>query len=646
MAQQAPVAPTLPQNTPASEMPARTAQIAASQAAYEWTDCVPAVDGVPVVKVLPKGEKPSLEWWVKLLKIVLELAKNQVEVEASLIEQGLSSLDTALLDADRMVIAAVEKDVEGLELKLFGDCIEKKGLAAIAGDALHFVEAELATADLQNHATKLKGILELRGATKAALGKERPRTLENYLDNFKTIPVPGIAYTFQDDLEFAHLRVAGPNSVLIEAAKAVPQGCAITAEQYSAVVPEDTLEEALQQGRLFQCDYSPLSIIEPGEWDGLAKYLTCPVALFAVPPGGDSLVPVAINCDPSNAASPVMTPTMESTKAWGWEMAKLAVQVADGNYHELFAHLARTHLVIEAIAVATHRHLADTHPLNALLVRHFEGMMFINEAAATSLITPGGPIDHIFAGTIATSQKAAVEARLSFDFAKGMLPQDIAARGVGADTPLANYPYRDDGLLVWGAIETWVGEYVHTYYGQDGDVTGDTELQAWAQAIVSSGKLKGFAAPTTIQDVVDLVTMTIFTASAQHASVNFPQKAIMEYAPAVTGALWQAAPDEQSGNDKSEWLAMMAPEALALEQLKTLYLLGSVYYRPLGTYLSPQYPYPQWFQDPKIIGEDGPLARFQAALANVEEQIVARNAQRRRPYTFLLPSLIPSSTNI
>ena len=646
MAQQAPVAPSLPQNATPAEQAARSAQLSASRAEYEWTDCVPAVDGVPVVKVLPKGEKPSLEWWVKLLKIVLELAKNQVEVEASLINQGLSGLDPALLDADRVVIAAIEKDVEGLALKIAGDIVGHKGWSAFATDALHLVEAEIATADLQNHATKLKGILELRGATKAALGKERPRTLENYLDNFKTIPVPGIAYTFQDDLEFAHLRVAGPNSVLIEAVTAIPQGCAVTAEQYARVVAGDTLDAALQQGRLFQCDYSPLAIIEPGAWDGLAKYLTCPVALFAVPPGGDSLVPVAINCDPANAASPVMTPSMESDLQWGWEMAKLVVQVADGNYHELFAHLARTHLVIEAIAVATHRHLAEAHPLNALLVRHFEGTMFINEAAATSLITPGGPIDHIFAGTIATSQKAAVEARLTFDFAKGMLPQDLVARGVGADSALADYPYRDDGLLVWGAIETWVGEYVRTYYGTDSDVTADGELQAWAGAIADSGKLKGFPAPTTIQDVIDLVTMTVFTASAQHAAVNFPQKAIMEYAPAVTGALWQAAPDNQSGNTKPEWLAMMAPEALALEQLKTLYLLGSVYYRPLGTYLSPCYPYPQWFQDPKIIGADGPLARFQAALENVEEQIVARNAERRRPYSFLLPSLIPSSTNI
>tara|TARA_B100001179_G_scaffold195692_1_gene154025 strand:- start:314 stop:1843 length:1530 start_codon:yes stop_codon:yes gene_type:complete len=508
------------------------------------------------------------------------------------------------------------------------------------------VEAEIAIADLKNHVSKLKAIIELRGATQAALGSDHPRSLQTYLDNFKTIDIPAIAYTFQDDLEFANLRVAGPNSVLIEAVSAVPDKCQITAEQYSAVVAGDQLEDALAQGRLFQCDYSALSIIEPGEWDGIAKYLTCPVALFAVPPGGDSLVPVAINCDPSNDASPVMTPAMSETRQWGWEMAKLVVQVADGNYHELFAHLARTHLVIEAVAVATHRHLAELHPINALLVRHFEGTMFINEAAATSLITPGGPIDHIFAGTIQSSQKTAVEARLSFDFDKGMLPKDIEARGVGTSSALTNYPYRDDGLLVWEAIETWVEEYVRVYYDADTDITGDTELQAWAGAIADSGKLLGFSAPATIQDLIDLCTMTIFTASAQHASVNFPQKAIMEYAPAVTGAYWEPAPDTQQGGTKTDWLAMMPPEALALEQLKVLYLLGSLYYRPLGTYLSPQYPYPQWFRDPQIVGDEGPLSRFQAALASVESQIVSRNAERMRPYDFLLPSLIPSSTNI
>lgn len=646
MVQQAAVNPTLPQNDNAQQQQARQEQLTATQQVYEWTDTVPAIEGVPVVKVLPKSEGPTLEWWLKLVRIVLDLARNQIEVEADLISRGLSSLDPALLDADRLVVAAIEKDVSSLELKLAINPLGHHSLLEECKEAAELVAADLVIADLKNHATKLQGIIEMRGATKQALGTSQPRTLDTYLELFKTLDVPPIAYTFQDDREFAHLRVAGPNSVLIEAVSAVPSKCAISAEQYAAVVPDDTLEAAVSEGRLFQCDYADLSIIQPGDWEGTSKYLTCPVALFAIPPGADSLVPIAINCDPTDVASPIMTPSLDNDREWGWEMAKLVVQVADGNYHELFAHLARTHLVIEGIAVATHRHLAEVHPVWALLVPHFEGTMFINEAAATSLITPGGPIDHIFAGTIKSSQQAAVSARLSFDFCKGMLPNDLAARGVTANSALADYPYRDDGLLVWSAIEGWVRAYLGVYYTADADVTGDTELTAWAAAISGNGQLKGFTTPQTVDDLVAICTMTIFTASAQHASVNFPQKAIMEFAPAVTGALWQQAPDTQRGGTKTDWLAMMAPQALALEQLKTLYLLGSLYYRPLGTYLAPEFPYPQWFQDPRITGADGPLARFQQVLSEVEEQIVARNAQRRRPYTFLLPSLIPSSTNI
>ena len=92
------------------------------------------------------------------------------------------------------------------------------------------------------------------------------------------------------------------------------------------------------------------------------------------------------SADRTPRCTPIFTPSAAADAQWGWEMAKLVVQVADGNYHELFTHLARTHLVIEAFAVATHRHLAQAHPLWALLVPHFEGTLFINDQAATSLI--------------------------------------------------------------------------------------------------------------------------------------------------------------------------------------------------------------------------------------------------------------------
>ncbi len=649
MAQQAPIKPTLPQNDNASQQAARAAQLIATRGKYVWTDEVPALPGVPAVATLPAEELPTLEWWLKLVKVVIELAKNQIAVEEDLIAQGLATLDPLMIDADKALIVAIEKDVASLEQKIANTPPTSKNIGALIKDGIELVAAEAAIADLKNHAQKLATIIERSGAVQHAEGDDA-RSLDEYRGVFQAVKIPEIAYTFQSDLEFARLRVAGPNSVLIEAVtgSAVPDKCPISPEEYANIVPNDTLAQALADGRIFQCDYKDLATIEPGNWNGTAKYLTCPVALFAVPPQSGSLVPVAINCDPGNAASPVMTPSRDPAKQWGWEMAKFCVQAADGNYHELYAHLARTHLVIEAVAVATHRHLAEVHPLWALLVRHYEGTLFINDIAARSLITEGGPIDHIFAGTIKSSQQTAADARLSFDFTAGMLPANLAARGVDANSALTDYPYRDDGLLVWEAIEGWVRNYVSVYYASDSDVTGDTELAAWAQCIANTdkGNIKGFATPTTVQELVQTCTMIIFTASAQHASVNFPQKAIMEFAPAVTGAMWQLAPDTQIECTKQEWLAMMPPRQLALEQLKVLFLLGSIYYRPLGTYLSPQFPYPEWFQDTKITGADGPLARFNSALEGVEQTIAARNANRMQPYTFLLPSLIPSSTNI
>lgn len=646
MAQQAPVTPTLPQNDTPEQKQERQDQITATQAEYQWTDKVSSLPGVPAVEKLPANEDPSLEWWVKLVKVVAEIALNQIAIDIDNVARGLSELDAVMLEADKAVVQSAVKDAEALELKLEINPFGKHNLVTEAKEAVEFIDAEFHIASLKNHAEKLEKIIERRGATKAASGSRDPRSLETYRGIFQTIACPEIGYTFQDDLEFARLRVAGPNSVLIEAVSEVPTGCAVTEEQYASVVAGDTLDAALADGRLFQCDYKDLATIEPGTWEGKAKYLTCPVALFAVPPGAGSLVPVAINCDPSNAASPVITPSLAEDKQWAWEMAKFCVQTADGNYHELFAHLARTHLVIEAVAIATHRQLADQHPLWALLLRHYEGTMFINEAAATSLITKGGPIDEIFAGTITSSQQTAADARLTFDFTQGMLPNDLVARGVTADSALSDYPYRDDGLLVWEAIEAWVTDYIGIYYSSDADVTADTELAAWSADIAANGSLKGFVAPTTVKDLVATCTMIIFTGSAQHAAVNFPQKSIMSFAPAVTGAMWDQAPDADQGKSKAEWLAMMPPRELAIEQLKVLFLLGSIYYRPLGTYLSPQFPYPQWFQDPQIVGEGGPLDRFQTALQGVEATITGRNANRIKPYDFLLPSLIPSSTNI
>jgi arachidonate 15-lipoxygenase len=640
-----PAAPSLPQNDTPDQQAARAAQLAASQQTYVWDEAVPTLPGVPLAKTVPLDNLPTLQWWGLLIGISLKIVRNAIAVK-------LGGVDRGELDSPRAKFEALQAECDAIEAHVAALVAPASAPApqheSFLGHLVHDLEAAVARAEydtrinaLKAHKARLEELMKVDDAH--GLGAKLPASLDAYRALFDTLPVPGIAWNFEDDGEFAALRVQGPNAMLIAAVgEALPDNFPLTAAQYAAVVNGDTLADALAEGRLFMLDYAVLGALQEGSWGGLAKYVWQPLALFAVPPGGASLVPVAIQCGQDPEEWPIFTPSAQADDLWGWEMAKLVVQIADGNYHELVAHLGRTHLVIEGVAMATHRHLATVHPVWALLVPHFEGTLFINKAAATSLIAPDGPIDHIFAGSIHSTQGLAVAARLDFDFTARMLPHDLAARGVGPGSALADFPYRDDGLLVWEAIHDWVRGYIGLYYASDADVLADTELAAWATCVADEAKIKGFGPIESVTALVDACTMILFTASAQHAAVNFPQKDIMAFAPAVTGAGWQSAPAAQGGQDKAGWLAMMPPMALALEQLNVLELLGSLHYRPLGDYRSTNAPYAPWFADPQVTAPEGPLPQFQAALAS----IAARNAERLRPYPYLQPSLIPTSINI
>ncbi|WP_430414129.1 lipoxygenase family protein [Parasphingorhabdus sp.] len=639
------VDPSLPQNDTIEQRQQRRAQIAKTCAAYQWTTDIASLPGVPLATHVPSDDKPSIVWWFHVLEVGLAIIENVIAVELHPILAGLD-------DAARQIVSKSQTQAQEISSSVAALC-EKHGHVKNGLDALDALEAGVAEAEqssdisaLQKFAGEVHDIflilIDILKAEEAA----NIKSIEAYRDQFRTMKAPGIAYTFQDDDEFARLRVAGPNPMLITGIAELPENFPVSAAQYAAAIPGDDLQQALADGRVFLNDYKDLEILVAGVWQGHAKYVYQPMALFAVPPGGSALKAVAIQCGQDSSQYPVMTPTVAEKDKWGWEIAKFVVQVADCNYHELFVHLAGTHLVSEAIAVATRRNLANIHPLWSLLVPHFEGTLFINNLAVKTLINQGGPIDQFFGGTITSSQLTAVQGRLSFNFYDKMVPHDMARRHVGDASKLPDFPYRDDALLVWNAIHEWAEQYIDIYYSDDDAVTADSELALWATSIAAEGLMEGFEAISSRAQLVDVCTMIIFTASAQHAAVNFPQKQVMTFAPAITGGGWSAAPMQQDGHDKQEWIGYMPPMSLSLLQLSSLVLLGSVYYRPLGDYKTNRAPYKNWFQDPRITGDEGPLSRFQAGLRAVEERIIARNKRRMHPYTYLQPSLIPTSTNI
>jgi len=479
-------------------------------------------------------------------------------------------------------------------------------------------------------------------------------SLESYNSLFVDIPLPQISKRFQEDLIFAYMRVAGPNPLMLQQLSETDRPLQVTNEKYQQIIERfkfsDSLEAALQEGRLYKADYSMLKDMPQGSFPNqVKKYPGAPLALFAVPPvnsSSRSLIPVAIQCQqPSGSENPpVFTPLDGSN----WMVAKTIVNMADSNYHELVSHLGRTHLFVEPFVLATKRklknNLIEHHPLRILLDPHFEGTILINYGAHKSLIAPGGQVDELLASTIENEQLLAIEGAKSYlqSFNDVMFPKTLTSHGVSDSHQLPDYPYRDDGRLLWDAIKTWVSDYLSIYYTSDQQIVNDTHLQDWAQELVSDqgGRLKNFGedesgAIKTRKYLIEAVSSVIFTASVQHAAVNFPQYELMSYAPAFPLALYSPAPT--SAEEQGNFMSMLPSVERAQNQIQVLGLLGSVHYTTLGHYDQGH------FKDKQVLDY---LNQFQNQLQKIEVEINTRNLSRLMPYEFLLPSKIPQSINI
>jgi len=493
------------------------------------------------------------------------------------------------------------------------------------------VDAALATS------TAVRAVAGMVGKAIGIKAEERRlHTIDDYNSLFHVIGLPPISKDFELDSTFAELRLAGPNPVMIHRIDKPDDRFPVTDEHFQISLPGDTLAAAGAEGRLYLVDYSVLDDIETGQTaGGLKKYLYAPLALFATERTTRKLTPIAIQCKQKpGPENPMFTPD----DGYNWRIAKTIVEIADGNYHEAITHLGRTHLTIEPFAVAAHRQLAPQHPLNVLLQPHFSGTMAINHLARQKLISPGGVVDQLLGGTISATLGLTAKAVQNHAFKEQIPPETFRRRGVDDTNLLPNYPYRDDALLHWEAIRDWVATYLRCFYRSDAEVAADTEVAGWLNEVSSKngGRISGIEPTRTLGELVDVTALVIFTASAQHAAVNFPQFDIMSYAPAMPLAGYAPAPTTKTGATEADYFAHLPPRDMAVLQMNTGYMLGNSHYTRLGGFDK------GYLREPRLEELAG---RFAARLDEIEHTITERN-QHRRPYPFLLPSGVPQSINI
>jgi arachidonate 15-lipoxygenase len=483
---------------------------------------------------------------------------------------------------------------------------------------------------------------------------------------------------WESDWYFGWLQIAGFNTTNLKgvfpAGQAPP--LALGLDQVLAKIPVDdaalrsvsgdselTLRQAAQLGRLYVVDMSMLRDVPGGTLHGDQRYVVAPIAIFywnpdpppGYPPGRGSLQPVAIQIGqehhPENC--PVFVPDGEPTK---WKLAKHFLLNALAVHHETIAHLGACHLTVETLIIATNRQLSVQHPVLTMLKPHFRFTLDINEGAKHSLIIPGGVVASVLSPSIEGSLSMVRDARLAWRFDQNLPHRLFDLRGLGPSR-LPEFPFRDDTLLLWAAIRDYVRVQLEIYYDSDAAVRADTELQAWVDEVTrpDGAAFQGLDGLTRVKRdgrecwglvsldyLVDMVSLIIYTAGPQHAGVNYAQYPLMSYLPSVAGTAYAPPPTSAGIDDpESAFLAVLPPLDVSLYQLSFGFLLSNVQYDTFGHYSdNPRRPY---FVDER---SENAAIDFRLALAAAEAEIRQRNRSRPFAYENQLPSLIPNSISI
>ena len=218
---------------------------------------------------------------------------------------------------------------------------------------------------------------------------------------------------------------------------------------------------------------------------------------------------------------------------------------------------------------------------------------------------------------------------------------------------IKDYPYAEDGLQIWKAIETWVTEYCTIYYPSDDALRADAELQAWWKEMrdVGHGDKKDepwWPKMETVFELTQSCTIIIWLASAFHAVINFGQYPYGGYVPNRPTISRRLVPEP--GTPEHDLLETN-PDKVFLRTISSQYqtIIGVSLLEILSTHSSDevylgQRDTPEWTTDQKALEA---FQRFGKALNSIEEEINKKNADpslknrngpAKMPFTLLFPS--------
>ncbi|XP_078527360.1 hydroperoxide isomerase ALOXE3-like [Lissotriton helveticus] len=455
----------------------------------------------------------------------------------------------------------------------------------------------------------------------------------------KTTTAEYVSQHWKEDAFFGYQFLNGVDPMLIKRCNKIPDNFPVTENMVEDILGVHTnLATELQRGKIFIADYKILEGLPVNVLDGRLQYLAAPLCLFYLSPL-EEMIPLAIQINQTpGPKNPIFLP---SDNEWDWLLAKMWVRSSNFTTHQVLFHFLRTHVFAEVFCIATLRQLPVSHPLYKLLIPHHRYTLQINTLAREQLIGWRGFFDKNTAIGVAGLAELITKHMKSVTYTSICIADDLKSRGVES---LPKFYYRDDGLKIWSAIESYVSGIVDCYYKSDENIQTDPELQAWVWEIFRKGflKRKSSGVPSklhTHSELIKYLTMVIFTSSAQHAAVNSGQFDFISWMPNSPSTMRQPPPKTKGKATMKSVLEVLPKVGTTASTMVTVRLLSNEPgdTRPLGTFPDEHFTE----EEPKRC-----IKAFQERLSQISTEIESRNEDLPVKYNYLNPKLIENSVSI
>lgn len=465
------------------------------------------------------------------------------------------------------------------------------------------------------------------------------KTLEDYRHMVTHWRMPKELKPFIDewdeDEEQGRQMLNGANPMVFECCKTLPPYCRITNEHVKGLFKDGkTLEEEMKEGKIFIADYTEYTRGLPRNkryHSDQSMYCADCLTLYYAP-GDGRFLPIAIQLKPDDEEY-VFTPNHDK---YDWLLAKMFFRCSDCNMNQWIYHYLWGHAIVETAATAMFRCLSRTHPMYKLCRPHLQHVVAINQLSRDVLIFGDGISNYAKAINAATLVRVMFKV---FDFNDLNLPKLLKKKGLDSDK-LQNYHFREDALLLWKAIEKYIGKVVQIYYETDEDVESDEQLQEWIRDMAYEGlgwmddNPRGCPTSlTSICELVQFITTCVYAGSVHHSASHNPSIDIYKFAPNAPGGL--RMPVHKRGEGSMERILNSLPDGdmIAIQHASSFVLSEPVEDETrLGEF--PMQLFTE--EEPKKV-----LQEFGEDINTISEKIKERNKSLKYPYEYILPENVP-----